>query len=108
MTSILVVLTGLLVRIAIPALLVAGAIFILRRLDAHWQAEAIAKEKIESSHPHSQTWELKDCPIEGFAERPALQSTEPCWETFRESNGTLHEECLRCKVFRATPILLPN
>jgi hypothetical protein len=108
MTPILVVLTSLLIRIAIPALLMIGLVLLLRRLDAHWQEEAIYQQKMEAENPLEHTWEMKGCSIEGMSINPALHSTEPCWQVFRKSNGYLHEECLRCKVFRATPVLLPN
>jgi len=108
MTSIYVVLAGFIIRIAVPLLLMAALVFILRRLDSRWQMEAIYRQKLESEQSQAHTWELKDCSIEDVPHWPALQSNEPCWQVFRKSNGYLHKECLRCKVFRATPILLPN
>lgn len=107
MTSIMVVLTSLLIRIAVPALLMLGLVYLLRHLDAHWQEEAIYRQKLEAAD-EEQTWELKSCSIEGISHTPALHSSEPCWQVFRKTNGYLHEECLRCKVFRASPVLLPN
>jgi hypothetical protein len=108
MTSILVVLASLLIRIVIPLLLMGGVVFLLRRLDARWQMEALYRQKQESADTQEHAWELKDCCIEGKNHQPALQSNQPCWQIFRQSNGYLQEECLHCKVFRSTPILLPS
>jgi hypothetical protein len=108
MTSILVVLTSIFIRIALPLLLMIGLVYLLRRLDAHWQEQALYIQKLEARGAQEHTWELKACSIEGMAHSPALHSSEPCWQVFRKSNGYIHEECLRCKVFGATPVYLAN
>ncbi len=108
MTSILIVFTGLFIRLAIPGVLMIALVFLLRRLDAHWQEDAMHRQKIEAASVEEQTWELKGCAIDGMTKKTALHSTEPCWNVFRNSNGSLHEECLRCKVFSATQVLLSN
>ncbi len=108
MTSIYIVLTGLLVRFIVPLLLMVGLVFLLRRMDARWQKEAINRQLLETSTAQSRTWELSHCTIAGMANQPAIQSGQPCWLVYRKSNGYLHEECLHCKVFCATPILLPS
>jgi hypothetical protein len=108
MTSIFVVLAGFLIRIAIPLLLMLALVYLLRRLDARWQMEALYRQKLDADETQEHTWELKDCSIEGALQWPALQSSQHCWQVLRKSNGTIHEECLRCKVFRAAPILLPG
>jgi hypothetical protein len=102
--SLLALITGLLIRLAIPIVLTAALIFCLRKLDAHWQAEA------ELPQPTIQTvecWKIKNCTVEQRKTCVAYQATLPCWQAKRLPNGYLHEECLSCKVFTeaAVPVL---
>jgi len=98
--SLLAILTGLLVRLAIPILVTSLLIVALRKLDAHWQVEAqnpIAVEKIEC-------WKIKGCTPEQIANCKGASSPLPCWQTYRSSNGYMREECLSCKVFIEAPV----
>jgi hypothetical protein len=99
--SLLALMAGLLVRLAIPIALTALLIFCLRKLDARWQKEAqspeLAIQKLEC-------WKIKGCPPEQVANCVGAQSPLPCWQAFRLPNGYLHEECLTCKVFTEAPI----
>jgi hypothetical protein len=108
MTPFFVVLAGFLLRFALPLLLMVGLVFILRRLDARWQKEALLKQKIAAEDTQKHALDLRDCEIVGVNHRFTVQASEPCWQVFRKSSGYLHEECLQCKVFRAAPILIPN
>ena len=109
MTTLFVVLAGLFVRIILPLLVMIGLVGLLRHLDARWQAEAILQQKqLAEAGPREHALDLRDCAIESVASKLSVQSTEPCWQVFRQANGYLHEECLKCEVFRASPILLPN
>jgi len=99
--SLLAVLSGLLIRLAIPIALTAGLVFILRKVDAYWQSEA------QLPQPNVQTvecWKIKKCSTEQRKNCLAYQATLPCWQAKRLSNGYLREECLSCKVFTEAPM----
>ncbi len=105
------VLSGLLIRFGLPIAFTALVAWALRRLDAHWLAEA------EKGHvrPHSlgaevrqvRCWETRDCAPEKRDSCPAYSQSEvPCWQIFRDGQGRLLETCLDCEVFREAPALL--
>ena len=101
LTSLLALLAGLLIRLAIPLVLTAFLIFFLRKMDAHWQAEA------EFPQPAGQTiecWNIKDCSAEQRKVCVAYQAEKPCWQAKRLPNGYLREECLTCEIFHAAPM----
>jgi hypothetical protein len=98
--SFLFVLAGLLLRLAIPIALTAGLIYLLRKLDTHWQSEAQVPALVEKL----QCWKIKGCLPEQMENCIAGQSSLPCWQTYRLPNGYLREECLSCEVFRKAPI----
>lgn len=101
LTSLLAILTGLLLRFAIPILGTILLIYILRKLDAHWQAEAermpLPVEKVEC-------WKLKGCSEQQRESCSAAASPLPCWQTHRQPNGYLQEKCISCEVFINAPI----
>lgn len=99
------ILIGLLVRIGLPVLLTGGLIHLLSRLDAHWQEQA-AHQQVRQPAAMLQPpcWEQKGCSAECTASCPAAKSAQPCWQTFRESNGYLAQKCLDCEVFRSAPV----
>jgi hypothetical protein len=97
----LAIFTGLLVRLAIPLLLTALLIFLLRRLDARWQKEAQIPELVV---PKPRCWKIKGCPPEQVRNCPGARSNLPCWQAFRLPNGYLGEDCLTCKVFTEAPM----
>jgi len=103
-----VVLVGILLRIALPLLIMAGLAYILRRLDARWQAEAIYHQKFETVDGQKRCWEIKGCSAEQMANCEATKTDEPCWQAFRKTNGYLKDECLQCQVFRSAPVLVHN
>ena len=98
--SLLMMIAGLLIRLAIPIALTAILIFLLRKLDARWQAEARfpqpAMQDIEC-------WKIKNCSPEQRNHCVAYQATLPCWQAKRLPNGYLREECLSCEVFTEAP-----
>jgi hypothetical protein len=100
-TSIAVVLAGLLIRFAIPILLTALLIFLLRRLDIRWQAEA-REPVLEIQKP--ECWKVKGCAPEQRKECIGFKSKLPCWQAYRQPNGYLREECLACEVFVKAPM----
>jgi hypothetical protein len=100
-TSFLFILTGLLLRLAIPIAITTLLIILLRKLDAYWQAESqlpeLAVQKLEC-------WKIKSCPPEQRKDCVAGSSSLPCWQVRRLPNGYLREECLTCSVFRDAPL----
>ena len=101
LTSLFAILAGLLLRLAIP---VAGTIilvFLLRKLDAHWQAEAeltpVTAEKVEC-------WKIKGCSEEQRKNCLGAASALPCWQVYRQPNGYLQEKCISCEVFINAPV----
>jgi hypothetical protein len=100
-TSLLAILLGLLLRLAIPLLGTLILIYFLRKLDAHWQAEAQpaleTAEKIEC-------WKVKGCSEEQRNRCAAASSSLPCWQVYRQPNGYLQEKCLTCEVFTKAPL----
>lgn len=99
-TSLLAVLTGLLVRLALPILLTAVLIYFLRKLDARWQTEA---HFMEARIQKPECWKVKGCPPEQRENCVGANSPLPCWQAYRLPNGYLREECLSCKVFTEAP-----
>lgn len=100
-TAALAVIMGVVVRLALPFLVTAIVIVLLRRLDAHWQSEAryapITVEKPEC-------WKVRDCAPEQRKGCPAVKSPLPCWQVFRSANGYLREQCLTCDVLARAPL----
>jgi hypothetical protein len=96
----LALITGLLVRLAIPILVTALLIILLRRLDAHWQKEAHLPVL---PVPKPECWKVKGCRPDQRANCIGAKSPLPCWQAFRLPNGYLREECLTCKVFTEAP-----
>jgi|SRR6266498_1138216 len=101
--SLLAILIGLFVRLALPIAVTMLAIYLLRKLDSHWQEQA----EYELNQPVAekvQCWDLKNCPIEKRKTCRAPTSAQPCWQVNRLPNGYLREECLICVIFRDSPI----
>ena len=100
-TAFLVILGGLILRLAIPIAGTVILIYFLRKLDAHWQAEA----KLLPVPVHkAECWKVKGCSPAQQKTCPAASSALPCWQVFRQPNGYLQEECISCKVFIDAPI----
>jgi len=100
-TSLFAILIGLLLRLAIPIAGTVILIYFLRKMDAHWQAEAQLPprpaQKVEC-------WKIKGCSPSQQKECVAVSSPLPCWQVFRHPNGYLQEECITCEVFIDAPI----
>jgi len=91
------------VRLVIPLVITLLLAWGLRRLDAHWQAEAEAKasliHKNKSIISQVKCWEMRGCSPQQLAGCLAYaQPGTPCWEVF-SSNGHVRETCRQCKVF---------
>lgn len=104
LTTFFFLLAGLLLRLAIPIAATLFVIFLLRKLDKRWQAEAelqpVAVEKPEC-------WKAKGCTPEQMENCLAPKSQLPCWQVKRLPNGYMNEDCLSCPVFveAPTPVL---
>jgi hypothetical protein len=100
LNSLLAVLTGLLLRLALPIVGTGILIYFLRKLDAHWQTEAqlepVSMQKVEC-------WKVKGCSPQQQKNCLAAASSLPCWQVYRLPNGYLNEKCISCKVFIDAP-----
>jgi hypothetical protein len=100
-TSLLAIIAGLLLRLALPIVGTGILIYFLRKLDAHWQTESqLAPISIQKT----ECWKIKDCSPEQRKKCVAASSSLPCWQVYRLPNGYLREECISCKVFIDAPI----
>jgi hypothetical protein len=100
-TALLALVIGLLMRLAIPIAGTAILIYLLRKLDAHWQAEA----KLEPAPAQkAECWKIKGCSPKQQETCAAASSSLPCWQVYRRPNGYLQEDCISCKVFVDTPV----
>lgn len=107
--SIFTVLTGILLRLALPMAITAVIILWLRWLDAKWQLEALQLPSAQAQpKPAVPCWETRNCSEEERAGCPVFGNRNIfCWQYFRAEEGRLQEKCLTCKVFRQTPVMVP-
>jgi hypothetical protein len=100
LTSLLALLAGLFLRLAIPIAATILLVYFLRALDTHWQKEAqlspTPAQKVEC-------WKVQGCSPAERKTCAAASSPLPCWQVFRQSNGYLQEGCLSCQVFMNAP-----
>jgi hypothetical protein len=104
-------LAGLLLRYGIPFALTGLLAWLLRQLDARWQAEAERERRrlsaVGADMRQVRCWETLHCPPERRETCPAYAHPEtPCWQVFRDRDGRLREACLSCDVFLEAPVLL--
>jgi hypothetical protein len=108
LTTIGAVVIGLLVRLAIPIVLTMVVVWLLRKLDARWQAEGEQRLRTQMAQVTAQMtpcWDQRDCSTERRAECVAYGRRDmPCWLIMRQRNGELKEACLGCDVFRKAAI----
>ena len=102
-TAIFAVISGLVIRLAIPIAITALAILFLRRLDTRWKIEAETRLP-QPGVEKPKCWEVHGCSAEMRATCSGFQSEQPCWQAFRQNNGYLQDRCLGCDVFRKAPI----
>jgi hypothetical protein len=99
--SLLYILAGLILRLAIPILATVLLVMFLRKLDRQWQAEAeLHPQTIEKT----ECWKTRGCTPQQIESCKAYPSELPCWQANRLPNGYLHEECLSCEVFTEAPV----
>jgi hypothetical protein len=103
--ALLFALMGFLLRYVLPLAGTVVVVWLLRWLDARWQAEA---GRLPVSAPPvlagPTCWQVQGCPPERRVTCPAfLNPTTPCWQLFRDRDGNLRAGCLACEFFRAAP-----
>jgi hypothetical protein len=104
--SLLAILAGLALRLAIPIVITLLTVYILHKVDVRWREEAASlPAPLEIEKPRC--WETHQCSAEKMKDCPAPSSTQPCWQLHRLSNGYLSEACLTCQVFRQAPVPTP-
>lgn len=102
-TAVLAVISGFVLRLAIPIAITAVAIYFLKRLDHRWQTDA-EKQLLLPVVEKPKCWEINGCSAEMRAACAGYQSEQPCWQALRKENGYLQERCLGCDVFRKAPV----
>lgn len=100
--SLLAVISGFALRLAIPIGITAILIYFLKHLDLRWQSEA--QKFLSPAVEKPRCWETYGCPEDKREKCPGFQSEQPCWQVFREDSGYLQERCLGCEVFKNAPI----
>jgi hypothetical protein len=110
MNEFYIVLAGVLLRIAIPLLVLLGLAIFLGRMDARWKRESQrqAKELVVNPDETPVCWVVKGCSPEQRAACPAGNSDEPCWQVFRHENGDFDPICLNCDVFLTSVAPVPE
>ncbi len=99
--SILYIVAGFFLRLALPILGTALLVFLLGRLDARWQAEA-AQQALPTDKPACR--KINGCPPDEVQICEGAKSSLPCWQVYRLPNGYLNEACTTCKVFLEAPV----
>ncbi len=112
MGQVLIVIGMFILRLGVPLAVTLGIGYLLRRLDARWEAEAIAERthqaapaELEALKPERPCWEIKGCPEEKKAGCPACAFWDiPCWVARLRATGRLPRECYDCALFTLSPV----
>lgn len=105
LTTILAILVGILLRLAVPIAITAGGVLLLKWLDERWKRDAGEVRTLASLAKNIGCWEMKRCPPERRARCTAYAHPDiPCWQVLRDKDGRLQERCLGCEIFRRSPI----
>lgn len=98
-------------RLGVPLAITLAVAYLLRRLDAKWQAEAWLKREVSrargktSAEPEllkveQPCWDLKGCDESVRAKCPTAKIPNiPCWIARHQVEGRLPAECYNCDVF---------
>lgn len=96
------------VRLAIPVAITVGVCYLLRRLDAHWQAQADAAASgpetgtPAAAAPATPCWIIKKCPESRYVRCPAYQQPSlACWLVRLRRDGRMSSACPNCAIFQA-------
>ncbi len=112
-----IILGMFILRLGVPLLITLGVGTLLRRLDAKWQAEALAQREAAQTQEdvvveleligvkEQPCWILRDCPEAVRLRCPAFQQPRlPCWLARRRAEGRLPVECYQCELFSSQPM----
>jgi hypothetical protein len=112
MGEILVIVGMFMLRLGVPLAITLAVGYWLRRLDARWQAEALAQweqEKTPAELASLKTteqpcWEIKRCDEGSRAQCPACKLLDiPCWVARLRATSRLPRECYNCELFSMSP-----
>lgn len=106
MTTLQVLVTGVLLRLIVPLVITILVVIVLRKLDARWQAEA-ENERATLVKDKRPCWKEQGFSMDEIRLR-AEKDNQPCWQTHRLSSGYLREACLDCEVFLSAPVPAPR
>ena len=86
-------------------------VWLLRRLDARWEAKAqAAREQVQAKPVEAAKpcWEEKGCPESQMAGCPACKWHDlPCWMARLRAENRLPTECYQCARFRSGSVPRP-
>ncbi len=99
--SLLAVISGLLLRLALPIVITLLAVYFLKKLDARWQVEGKTQP---ATVKKPECWKVNQCAPSKRKACPGYLSPMPCWQARRLPNGYLRGECLDCQIFRKAPV----
>jgi hypothetical protein len=98
---------GVLARFAIPIVMTIVAVWVFRKLDQRWKAEAEELTRLQMElvmAKYTPCWEQKQCSAEKMESCPAhAQTGMPCWQVMRDKQGNLKSTCVGCGVFLNAP-----
>jgi hypothetical protein len=101
--TVLTIIIGVLLRIAIPIAVTLSFIKLLKWLDERWQLEAEEGATVVKVG-NVGCWDINNCSAEQRVGCQAYANPDkPCWQVFREKNGRLQERCIGCDIFKHTP-----
>jgi hypothetical protein len=113
--EVLVVVGMFLLRLGVPLAITLAVGYGLRRLDAKWQAEALARWEADDPSQKEIVEALKSVGMERFCrkkeEYDEIRRTLdpdcalldiPCWVARMRATGRLPEECYNCELFAAS------
>ena len=102
--TVLAMILGVLLRVAIPIAVTITFIKLLKWLDERWQQEAVEGVTVVKVG-NVGCWDINNCSAEQRAGCQAYANTDkPCWQVFREKDGRLQERCIGCDIFKHTPV----
>ena len=90
LTTVLAMILGLLLRVAIPIAATILLVIVLKWLDERWKREADLEGAAVEQPGNIGCWDVKNCPSEQLAKCRAYANPDtPCWQVFREDSGKL-------------------
>lgn len=94
-----------LLRVAIPIAVTIAIIGLLKWLDERWKVEADVDSGQLVKVGNVGCWEINNCPEEKRKGCKAYNNPDlPCWQIFRDKNGSMQERCIGCDIFRQAPV----